>query len=794
MKFKWTLYRKIQILIIIILIVVFGVSQIAISSIVKSEMEQSFNNNVLNTVVLLQNNMKVVFNNALSSLNYIEEEYAERSRDDIYIRQILDLVVSSKNYIMNAYVAYEDSSFVLEPNQAISSDFDPTKRKWYTHAVGSSSIYWSSPYYDEATGLLVITASKAIEIEGVDCVAGVDIDLNLLPDIINSTIVGNSGYIMLVNEDKDIIAISNGSDINKVIDLGDPEFISSDIISGRLSTKKGVYYLRGLADTNIRIVSFSPHSEIILATENMVLMAFVVIVSTFLVGVIFSYFFAKRITKPIEALTTTMALSVDSEKLIPYTERTNDEIDTLIDSYNHLVINVNDKNDALYNLSKELKKSEQKLQEQYDKVTNLAYYDYLTGLPNRLIFEQEVKKKIAREENFALFYVDLDNFKYINDTYGHNYGDFVLKIVSQRFKNCCDRNQFSARLSGDEFGILIKTDGDLTIDSAAREMLEMIQKPISYDTLEFTVTCSIGICLFPEDGKSFEDLLSNADIAMYEAKGKSKNQYMIFNQLLRDELVERVKIETRLLSALDNNEIYVCYQPLIDFKNRSVKGFEALLRWNSSDLGPVYPDIFIPIAEKNLYINSLGYYVMEESIRFGREIFDETGVFYEMNVNISLIQLHLENFVDEVLNLLDLYDFPAIYLNLEITESVALESDEKIHTKLKALRASGIKLSLDDFGTGYSSLHHLLNIRLTHLKIDRLIIVQATKDQEVFRLIHGIVDFAHAIGLKVVAEGIEDVHMEELMAQMQIDYAQGYLYSKPIIEQQVLKFLKEVDS
>jgi diguanylate cyclase (GGDEF)-like protein len=544
----------------------------------------------------------------------------------------------------------------------------------------------------------------------------------------------------------------------------------------------------------MRLVAFTPNSEIKNATNEMIKLTYIALLVTLLIGGLFSYFFAKRITKPIEALTKTMVKSVDSEKLLLFKEHTNDEIDTLIDGYNHLVNNFNDKSEALQRISEELKSSESKLQVQYDKISELAYYDYLTGLPNRLIFEQEVKKLIRQDEAFALFYVDLDNFKYINDTYGHNYGDFVLKIVSERFKSCCEKKQFSSRLSGDEFGIAMTIKDIQQVKDAALEMLEMIQKPIQYEHLEFSVTSSIGICIYPDDGRTFEDLLSNADIAMYEAKGKSKNQYTIFNQQLRNELIDRVKIETQLKSALDNNEIYVTYQPLIDFQSRTVKGFEALLRWNSKVLGPVYPDVFIPIAEHNLYINDLGYYVLEESIRFGRKIFEETGHFYEMNVNVSLIQLHIEHFVDDVLMLLEKYDYPAIYLNLEITESVALESDEKIHTKLKALRASGIKLSLDDFGTGYSSLHHLINIRLTHLKIDRLIILQAVKEEEVYRLVHGIVDFAHAIGLKVVAEGIEDHHMEDLMDKMSIDYAQGYLYSKPIIEQQVLKFIKEVDS
>lgn len=798
MKSRWTLYRKIQLIIIVVLIFVFIASQIAISQILSKELRDNFKDSVKATAQLLQSSIEVVFSDAQNSLEFIKGQYEGNVRDDAFIREYLNLMTESKEYIKNAFITYTDGSFVLEPDATIPDDFDPRNRLWYKLAFNTKaeSISWSSPYTDKASGVMVITASEYIKLAESEGVIGVDIEVANIPDILGTVSISDNGFIVLINDEGDIIAAEKKSLLGeKITVFEDDEFSDANMISGSLSTDKGLYILKPVdKEKKIRLVAYSPHEDIVLSTQSLQVISLIIMIIASSVGVLISYFLSKRLTRPIESLTATMAESVNANTLIEFDEQTNDEIDTLIQSYNSLVANFNHKNSALVAVSNELKKSESKLQEQYDIVREQAYTDYLTGLPNRISFEQKVRVMIGDDIQFALFYIDLDNFKYINDTYGHNYGDFVLQIISNRFKNCCEGKYFGARLSGDEFGVIVPFEQVELLDEIAIKILEMLRDPIHYDEMEFSLTGSIGIAMYPEDGKSFEDLLSNADIAMYEAKNKSKNLYLIFDKPLRSALIKRVKIETNLVNALEQEEIYVTYQPLIDFQTKSVNGFEALLRWNSKELGPIPPNEFIPVAEYNLYINKLGAFVLEQAVKFGKELFETFGRYYEMNVNVSLIQLHLEHIVDDVLGILDQYDYPAKYLNLEITESVALESDKKIHSKLKALRASGVQLSLDDFGTGYSSLNQLLNIPLTHLKIDRMIIIKATKEKEVYRLIQGIVEFAHAIGIRVVAEGIEDSHMEGLMEKMSIDFAQGYLYSKPIFDKQILNFLKEVDS
>ncbi|MBI9014927.1 MAG: EAL domain-containing protein [Clostridiales bacterium] len=792
MKIKLTLYRKIQIIILMTLIIVFVILQLSVSSFVESNTQKNVELSAINTSVLLQKNLDIIFSDAFDSLLFIQKNYVDANRDDESIQDDLRLLTEMKRYIKNAFVTFNDGTFILEPYAVIPSDFDPRTRDYYKAAYESREVNWSAPYIDIATGNLVITSSLYVQFKEIDGVIGVDINLDEIPEILKLSEIGDTGLMLLVNDDNQIISASEVSYINKSLeDLNDKFLIESRLISGNLKTDKGYYYLRRLNQGNMRLIAYLPIEDISNRASEINKEAGWISIFAVIIAGILSYYVIKKTMKPIILLKNTMKASEASETLILLDLKTNDEIDDLIQGYNTLAQNVNTQNEELKSLSEELLSSEHALQKQYDKASELAYKDYLTGLPNRLKFEQQAKIHIADKNPFALFYIDLDNFKYINDTYGHNYGDVVLKIISQRFTECCSGKYFCSRLSGDEFGMLILEPSEERVVSIATKLLELASKPIYYRDLEFSITGSIGISVFPQDGNSFEDLLSNADIAMYEAKGNSKNQYLQFSHDLREELIHRVTLERQLTQALVYNEIYLCYQPLIDFKTKQVKGFEALARWENNKFGFVPPDVFIPIAEKNLFINTMGYFVLEEAIKFGATLKQELGRYYEINVNVSLIQLHLEEFIPRVLLLLKEYNYPPEHLNIEITESVALESNEKIHKKLELLRKAGINLSLDDFGSGYSSLNHLLSMNLTHLKIDRLIIEEAVKDRTVYKLIQGIVEFAHAIDLKVVAEGIEDSNMESLMQQMTIDFAQGYLYSKPINKDDVIPYLKQ---
>jgi len=791
MKMKWTLFRKIQLGLTGVLLMVFVIMQFTMSYFIEEAVSRNEEKISIQTAVLLQRNLGVVFNDAIESLQFLETHYYDNMRSDINIERDLFQLTQIKGTIRNAFVIYNDGSFVLEPKADIPADFDPRTREYYKAAYESRKIHWSQPYIDIATKGLVITSAMYIQFKDIDGVIGVDINLNEIPVILSASQIGETGFSLLVSEENRIIADSSLEMIDKPLEvIDDPEFIELNIITGIATTDKGTYYLRRINQSNMRLISFLPHSDVAQSVRQANQFVTLMLLISFLISAILTYFITRRIIKPIKRLEATMKESETSDTMISLEMHTNDEIDTLIRGYNTLAEHVNMQNEELVTLSNNLIESERKLQKQYEKVSELAYTDHLTGLPNRVRFEEETKRYIGDGEPFAMMYMDLDNFKYINDTYGHNYGDVVLQIISKRIKECCLKEHFSSRISGDEFAILSRSISENELGKMAQKLLKTISQPIYYNELEFIITGTIGISQYPYDGKNYEDLLSNADIAVHEAKSLSKNHYLIISTDLRDDMLNRVILENQLLNAISNDELYLSYQSLIDFKTKKEYGFEALCRWENSQLGFVSPEVFIPLAEKTLLINTIGKFVLEEAVCFGSKLYEQTGQFYEMNVNVSLLELHQEGFVDQVVNILDKYNFPSEFLNIELTESVASDSSATIRQKIDKLRMLGIGLSIDDFGSGYSSLNQLTKISVTHLKIDRLLIVEATKDQAVFQLLHGIVEFAHIIDLKVIAEGIEDKHMEMLMMKMNIDYAQGYLYSKPIREKEVYSYLE----
>lgn len=434
--------------------------------------------------------------------------------------------------------------------------------------------------------------------------------------------------------------------------------------------------------------------------------------------------------------------------------------------------------------------TENKLHE--EEILKMAYYDRLTELPNRLKFENMMNEAISKLDYFGVLYIDIDNFKFINDTYSHQFGDQVIIAMSQRLRKIIDDDDCVARLSGDEFGIIsknYKTKDEL--EKFTKYILDQLSVPYTIDNLNLSFTASIGISIYPDDGDSFKDILVNMDIALYEAKDSTKNSYRFYKEKMHIKSLEQANLESHLVKSLEMDEIYVTYQPVMNLETNEVKGFEALLRWKDSEYGQVFPDVFIPIAEKTGYINPLGDFVLEESIIFAKKLFEKYNRFFTMNVNVSAVQLRKAKFVDRVQELLVKHQFPAEYLNLEITETVALDMDKKVIGRLAEIRKKGIDISLDDFGTGYSSLNNLVNLSVTHIKIDKSLVQQATTLKEVHKLIRGVVEFAHALELKVVAEGVETKIMEAIISEMQIDYTQGYYYAKPLMVEDVYTFIDD---
>ncbi|CAM4413783.1 ABC transporter substrate binding protein [Paenibacillus typhae] len=433
------------------------------------------------------------------------------------------------------------------------------------------------------------------------------------------------------------------------------------------------------------------------------------------------------------------------------------------------------------------------LQTSEEKYRQLAYNDVLSGLPNRLSLAEALELFIKENAggHAALFFLDIDNFKYINDTLGHTFGDELLVKVGERLLQLGDERSRHFRFGGDEFVILFQDNrGFSEVIKYAETLVQGFKEPFELEASIVHISTSIGIAQYPENGVNAEELLKNADIAMYKAKEAGKGTYVVYGRDMQQHFDERMVIESHLRNAIANQELSLHYQPLVDTASAEIWGFEALIRWNSPALGFVSPLSFIKIAEDCRLIVPIGEWVLRTACRFIKELNSQSKGRYHISVNISVIQLMLEDFTDMVLGILKETGLAPQYLELEITESIFMESFEAISSKLEALKEKGIGIALDDFGTGYSSLSYLKQLPITTLKIDKSFIDSIDSPNNM-SLARSIVTIGHDMGLNVTAEGVETPEQLAFLERTRCDKIQGYFISRPIPQKDVADWVKE---
>lgn len=427
--------------------------------------------------------------------------------------------------------------------------------------------------------------------------------------------------------------------------------------------------------------------------------------------------------------------------------------------------------------------SERKMNEK--QVRQMAYFDVVTNLPNRHYFIQKYKEVLKSNslsnKSSALIFLDLDEFKKINDTLGHDKGDYLLKEIAIRLKTSIPLNSIAGRFGGDEFLVLVpEFDNIKDLESICNNLLNMFKEPFILDGVFTYVTTSMGISVAPVDGEKSEVLLKNADTAMYRAKEQGKNQYCFFSYSMGKELVKKITIENNLRHALENREFELYYQPQVNLCNGKIEGMEALIRWNNKELGFVPPNDFIPIAEKTGLIVPIGNWVLETACKQNKIWLDKGLSYNSIAINVSCIQFIRHDFIDNVKDILTKENLPSNHLDIEITESLLMDSTEDNINKLKDLKSMGIKIALDDFGTGYSSLNYLRQLPINVLKIDKSFVQEICDKAEQRLIIDVIINLSHRLGYKVIAEGVETKEQLILLKDMGCDIAQGYYFSKPI--------------
>lgn len=437
---------------------------------------------------------------------------------------------------------------------------------------------------------------------------------------------------------------------------------------------------------------------------------------------------------------------------------------------------------------------EQKLHVSYQETKKLAEHDTLTGLYNRYSFEEALQLNIlqkARDNTkLALTLFDLDNFKFINDNYGHHVGDEILIQVSQRVSGCLRGNEVFARLGGDEFAIILSNLQ--TIDNATRvtkRILNSLDEPFNISGVVINMTASIGIAIYPDSTLNANELLKHADIAMYRSKKLGRNQICYFEDEMQEQFLQRYQVEANLIGAVVRNEFVLHYQPIFETATSNITGFEALIRWEFQD-ELLYPDDFITIAECSRVIIDIGRWVIEQAI-YQLSIWNlRESKNYIIAINLSSVQLSDRNLVQFIKDALRKYHVNPKLIEFELTETTLLENSKQAITTLESISELGCSIALDDFGSGFSSVSHLQNFPISTVKIDKSLIM-AAREEKTQALIKGLAAMLHSLTLNIVAEGIENEQTLQLCQQLNIHRAQGYYFSKPLnvkgIEQHYFK-------
>jgi diguanylate cyclase (GGDEF)-like protein len=465
-----------------------------------------------------------------------------------------------------------------------------------------------------------------------------------------------------------------------------------------------------------------------------------------------------------------------------------------------------DSDDEIGELATTFREMGKNLNHYHEQVRYVAYHDSLTGLPNRAMFKDYLNRATAEArrdlQELAILFLDLDNFKRINDTLGHQSGDKLLEAFADRLSKHLretdvvshhsreDASRVIARLAGDEFIILLpRTSGPGEAQKVANRVLESLSDPFVISMQELYVSASIGIAMYPEDGETAGELLKNADIAMYHAKKLGRNNFQYYSSKLNEESAEKLRIEGKLRHALENNALELHYQPQINLTTGQISGVEALLRWEDPELGKVGPDVFIPIAEEYGLIVQISEWVINEACRQAQQWITAFKLPITMSINISAVHFNNQSLEVMIAAALKTTGLDPRCLELELTETSILQDLNQATETLDTFKSMGLKLALDDFGTGYSSLSYLMKLPFDRLKIDQSFIRNLKTETKGTAIVSAIISMSHSLSMSVIAEGVEQKEHMQILLQMHCDHIQGFYISRPLTAKKFEDFI-----
>ena len=600
---------------------------------------------------------------------------------------------------------------------------------------------------------------------------------------------------------KHFLIIINDIDDSEIIIVGDDEdhadFIKqlSNIISTMESEKLIPFYDTFMLDQYIYGYRYIPDfacfyvirqdtQEHIADLVKLRIFMIIFLVFILLVIIYFSSEIVTRYTTPISHFREKLQQILDGDLDVHFEIDSEDEFADVVKGMNHLI-----------EVKKELNSNHKELELNREQIEQIAHTDNLTGIYNRVAFQKYANEILHSKSGFthhAVICIDLDNFKNINNTLGHNIGDNLLKQIASKFSSLINEDDFLARTGGDEFVIfknIVKDHKELK--AFASTLVSISESPFILNEEKLYVSVSVGIALFPDNGLSLTELMKNADIAMYVAKNTGKNNYIFYNSIMDDELNRHNDLIGILKQAIENKDVYLLYQPQANIATGEITGCEALMRLNSPIVGFVSPDEFIPVAEENGLIDDLGEWALVEACQFNQRLMALGYKPIMISVNISTIQLRGTKLLSIIKNLHSQTNMPLEYLEIELTESILMKNFEHHLSIINQIKELGVQVALDDFGTGYSSFNYLTKLPIDTLKIDKSFIASICENDNDLYIAGTIIELAHKLGISVVAEGVETIDQLRVLQTQMCDKLQGYFFSRPITEESFIEMLNK---
>lgn len=747
----------------------------------------------------VQLNLQIAEIEGLSNVNSIQNIALENyngiplGTDSDFYEAVHTLLCDTSNYMDNNvhYYVYDINGYFIA-----SSDSSST---------GDWEEYMSIPV-DEITSTQIISCSninkKENSIELVTPIKFKDTTIGLIRANISAEYFGayipSTGDAFILTADGEYLFSATGFSSSADMEKKALELFNSSEDSGHINTNssslKKIYGYSLITEHDWLYIIKQDGKETQELISALPITLIITLVIILIIAYQISHVLVHKYTDPIITLKDNMTEAAAGNLDLVCNIDTKDEFGELSDKFNNMMNIISNNYKQLNESKRQLEANELELKKNYAHIEQLAYRDGLTGLYNRVAFMKYAYDIFHRDgtqfSKHAIFFIDLDNFKNVNDTLGHDYGDLLLKRVSNKLLSYTSGDDILARTGGDEF-LIFKTDYTTLDDlnSFAKTLVDIAREPFDLDGEVAHISMSIGIALFPRDGLTISELIKNADIAMYSAKNSGKNSYKFFNSYMEDDFNRRNDLAEILSTVIDKNEVYLQYQPQVNVSTGKITGFESLMRIESELVGFIPPSEFIPIAEDSGVINQLGEWALVEACNFNNKLIKQGFGPLKVSVNVSTTQLQDPNLIEAIKSIPQKTGMDLKYLEVEITESVLMNSFEHNLELINEIKSLGASIALDDFGTGYSSFNYLTQIPIDTLKIDKSFIDGICSNEKDKCIADSIISLAHKMNISVVAEGVEDKDQLKILQSQFCDTLQGYLFSRPLKDEAFIDFL-----